>query len=166
MILSFKTHIKRKPTNFVNKIWIGLIENNIVPGYTEIISNYNLKPYDVVGFGVIKPKLHTIRKDEKKRWKTGMMIDFFINARQKNMFQFAPKIQMVCKQNVFMTYMPHLGNGFEVSIDGRQLGYDEIEVLAVNDGFESFNDFAEYFIAEMKDDEFTGIIIHWTDLRY
>ena len=27
-------------------------------------------------------------------------------------------------------------------------------------------DFEDYFISQMIDDEFSGTIIHWTDLRY
>ena len=38
----------------------------------------------------VKPKKHTIRKDEKDRWKVGNDIHFVINNRTKNRFQFAP----------------------------------------------------------------------------
>lgn len=165
MILSFKTQISGKPTNFVNKIWIGLIENNIIPGYTEIISNYNLKPSDVVGFGVIKPKLHTIRKDEKNRWKLGIMIDFFINARQKNMFRFAPRIPVVSIQKIKIKHIkndPDYFDHMRVDIDDKSLWEkDALLHLAQNDGFEAFADFAAYF-----SEDFEGIIIHWTDFKY
>ena len=113
-----------------------------------------------------KPKIHTIRKDNKNRWKPGMMIDFFINARQKDMFRFAPRVPLKSKQRIFMTYLPHLGNGFQVSINGRELDKSEIKVLAVNDGFETVEDFEDYFISEMENYEYSGKIIHWTDFKY
>ena len=114
----------------------------------------------------ITPKIHTIREDKKNRWKVGTKIHFFINCRQKNMFRFAPVLPVVDIQRVFMTYLPHLGNGFELSIDGKQLMPYEIEQLAVNDGFDSVEEFENYFISVMKDDEFSGKLIHWTDFKY
>lgn len=48
-----------------------------------------------------------------------------------------------------------------VYVDGRQLSYSEIEELAVNDGFDSAEDFFKWF---KKD--FRGWIIHWTDKKY
>lgn len=162
MILSFSTQINGKPTYFQEKIWCGLIDKNIVD--PELFKDYN-RNFLVKDLSH-KPKYHSIRIDIKNRWKQGMMIDFFINARQKNMFQFAPKINMISKQRIFMTYMPHLGNGFEVSVDGRQLANYEIENLAINDGFENVIDFEDYFIAQMVDDQYSGKIIHWTDLKY
>ena len=55
---------------------------------------------------------------------------------------------------------------FRVSINGRELEEDEIEQLAFNDGFEAVEDFEDYFIAEMENDEYAGKILHWTDFKY
>lgn len=163
MILSFKTEINGKPTFFVEKIHSGLLQNGITnfEGITFKNEDFSLDKLTSS-----EPKIHTIRKDENNRWKPGMEIDFFINARQRNMFRFAPRIPLISRQRIFMTYMPHYGNGFEVSINGRQLGDDEILTLAINDGFESFDDFADYFIAEMEDHQFSGKILHWTNFKY
>ena len=175
MILSFKTQLNGKPTLFIEKIWEGFFRNDFFDGKdTEFIKYFDLhrekfgKAWDELPAvpRLETPKIHTIRKDEKNRWKPGMEIDFFINARQRNMFRFAPRIPLISRQRIFMTYMPHYGNGFEVSINGRQLGDDEILTLAINDGFESFDDFADYFIAEMEDHQFSGKILHWTDFKY
>lgn len=43
----------------------------------------------------------------------------------------------------------------------RWNGTDLIEKIAINDGFDSVDDFFSWF----KDD-FTGKIIHWTNLKY
>lgn len=171
MILPFSTQINGKPTYFVEKIWKGLktlspeshskIIASVSPG--EQIKQF---PVDIDVYKEVKQKIHTIREDKNDRWQPGVMIDFFINARQKNMFRFAPRIPVVSTQKIFMTYLPHLGNGFEVSVDGKHLYKDTIEKIAINDGFESFEEFRDYFISQMKDDSFSGKIIHWTDLKY
>ncbi|GIZ10265.1 hypothetical protein FUMI01_29890 [Flavobacterium sp. UMI-01] len=125
------------------------------------------------------PKLHTIRLDEKDRWKTGTMIDFFINCRQKDMFRFAPRIPVVSVQEIFMT---RRGSILEISIAkvDSYIGDDDFQLdafqqgdLALNDGFDDYNDFRNYFldIIEKKGKEtgnywFKGKIIHWTALRY
>lgn len=156
MLLSFKTKINDNKTHFPEKILVSIEQNKL--------SN------ETLNFGIAsknhKPKHHTIRKDEKNRWKPGMMIDFFINARQKNMFRFAPRIPVISKQRIFMTFLPQCGLGFRVSINGRELDESEVEKLAINDGFEAIEDFEDYFIKQMKNDEFSGKIIHWTDLKY
>lgn len=164
MILSFKTKINGKPTYFVEKIHLGLLQNSLLDmvGFDD----NDFDGFDINKVAECQPKIHTIRKDEKNRWKPGMMIDFFINARQKNMFRFAPRIQLKSKQRIFMTYLPQCGLGFRVSINGRELEEDEIEQLAFNDGFEAVEDFEDYFIAEMENDEYAGKILHWTDFKY
>lgn len=185
MILSFKTKIHGKTTYFPEKIITGLFQNKIISKdkaielfYPETLKKLIPMEYhgtkNDVAISKIKfdnsvnhvPKIHTIRKDEKNRWKPGMMIDFFINARQKDMFRFAPRIQLKSKQRIFMTYLPQCGLGFRVSINGRELEEDEIEQLAFNDGFEAVEDFEDYFIAEMENDEYAGKILHWTDFKY
>ena len=40
-------------------------------------------------------------------------------------------------------------------------GLDQMETLAIADGFDSIEDFFKYFT-----NDFTGKIIHWTDLKY
>ena len=162
MILSFKTKINGKPTLFPEKIFAGLIKNKIIPTSKEFFECYRMN-HDVIK---LNPKIHTIREDNANRWKTGIMIDFFIGTRTKNMFRFAPRIQVVSKQRIFMTYLPQCGQGFEVTLDGRYLYKDEIEKIAINDGFDTVAEFEEYFISQMKEDQFSGKIIHWTDLRY
>ncbi|WP_460670485.1 hypothetical protein [Larkinella ripae] len=49
----------------------------------------------------------------------------------------------------------------EVSVDGRVLTHDEVDLLAKNDGFDRTTQFFDWF-----NTDFAGKIIHWTDLRY
>lgn len=164
MILPFSTQLNGKPTYFVERIHKGIRENYMLAPVDPSIHyppNYNFVAKDK-----LPKKIHTIREDKKNRWKVGTKIDFFINCRQKDMFRFAPVLPVISIQRVFMTYLPQCGNGFQVSIGGRELNPFEIEVLAVNDGFDSVEEFENYFISVMKDDEFSGKLIHWTDFKY
>jgi ribonuclease HIII len=45
--------------------------------------------------------------------------------------------------------------------DKKRLNDKEIETLAQNDGFNTIYDFFAYF-----NEDFTGKLIHWTDLKY
>lgn len=112
------------------------------------------------------PKIHTIRVDEKDRWKKGNLIHFIINNRTKNRFQFAPLRKVISVQKITIS-VRHLQMSITnenyplVIIDGNQLNYFEVQRLAFNDGFLSIQDFCDYF----KED-FNGKIIHWTNFRY
>lgn len=172
MILSFKTKINGKPTYFPEKIIAGLYEKNIVTfheGCSFLLDYKNKVRPELLFNTLITPahkgqsKIHTIRKDNKNRWKPGMMIDFFINARQKDMFRFAPKIPLKDKQRIYMTYIQ---GRFEVSVDDRYMYWKDIEQIAINEGFDSYEDFRDYFISEMVDDYYGGYILHWTDFKY
>lgn len=179
MILAFSTQLNGKPTYFVEKIITDLTfrkiisfedANTILRGdLVQYINKSGIIEYFEIKFNntvIHSPKIHTIREDKKNRWKRGTKIDFFINCRQKNMFRFAPVLEVTSTQRIFMTYMPHIGNGFQVSIGGNEISKEEIKKLAFNDGFENVEDFENYFISVMKEDEFSGKIIHWTDEKY
>lgn len=110
-------------------------------------------------------KIHTIREDKGERWYEGVKIHMCTGARTKHCDVF--KSDEVCTgtQEVFMSYdwMLH------ISIDDRELYHPEKELLAKNDGFETYADFEAFFLAQCnkKDDNtFSGRLIHWTDFRY
>lgn len=152
-------------TNFVAKIWERM---------QHLVTEQQFEDFfpQVVGRGLFPaskytPKIHTIRHDDKNRWKEGMMIDFFINSRTKDMFRFAPRLPVVSTQEIRIIH----DNNIWVYIDGTAIGhsgmkYDhpaflKLTELAHNDGFSSVIDFFLWF-----DEDFTGKIIHWTDKRY
>lgn len=67
-------------------------------------------------------------------------------------------------QRVFITYNAWLG--FEASVGRKELfGAYEREPLAHNDGLDVW-DFSEWFFQRGKVDEFSGVIIHFTNFRY
>lgn len=168
MILPFSTQLNGKPTFFVEKIHkaFRLKELNMKAAiYPQIhyTPDYNFFVKDKCHY-----KIHTIREDKTDRWKPGILIDFFINCRQKNMFRFAPRVPVVSVQKFQIVYydktdtkwdIPHLK--YAVRIDNRRLEPTDIEKLALNDGFETIKAFFEYF-----NEDYVGKIIHWTDKRY
>lgn len=188
MILPFATQINGKPTLFIEKIWEGFFRNDFFDGKdTEFIKYFDLhgekfgKTWDELPADnrLEFPKIHTIRKDDKDRWEPGVMIDFFINARQKNMFRFAPRIKVVSTQDIFMT---RRGSHLEITIAkvGSYMGGNDFMLdafqqglLAQNDGFDEYDDFRSYFINAIEENGkktgnywFSGKIIQWTDFKY
>jgi hypothetical protein len=170
MILGFSTQLKGKPTYFVDKILIG-IDKHLGVFHTENFRKYYKKKFDSKPPININSKIHTIREDPKDRWKKGNKIDFFINVRKKDMFRFAPVLVVVSTQKFEIKYHT---NTFLVYIDEKLFffgnrdftinefeNYEGMLKLAHNDGFETIQDFCTYF-----NEDFTGKIIHWTDLRY
>lgn len=173
MTLSFTQTIKGKPNYFVHKIWRGILNHKIIDA-DFVASCY--QPY-FKKFGETCPmmdgldipeKIHTIRQDPKRRWIPGKIIHPVINNRTPNRFQFAPTIP--CKSTQRIDIIPG-GWRPEVRIDGMPFYYwdGEIEVnykglnqLAINDGFESVDDFCNYFKTGITD----GNLIHWTDFKY
>lgn len=179
MILPFSTQINGKPTYFVESIWEGLMRY-IFEEDKEYISYLNLHKRTFGDYWdwfpedhqrLENPKIHTIREDKKDRWKAGTKIDFFINCRQKNMFRFAPVLPVVSVQKVEIKWIPlTIPSGEKrpwVRIDGKSIFTiehfitEEMNQLAKNDGFDTVEDFFAYF-----NEDFTGKIIHWTDLKY
>lgn len=168
MILSFMTkwpkempyQLAGRPTNFPEKIWESLLQNNVWMNTDEFIEfgMENLPKNYKIGTHHFKP--HTIRQDLNDRWSVGMNIHFYTNARQKNMKQFAPVVKVKSIQKIHIHYSEAFDHRY-ASVDGRQLQNHELRQLALNDGFDSLKSFFAYF-----NKDFTGKLIHWTDLKY
>lgn len=176
MILSFSTNIDGRQTYFVEKIWDGLLRNDHVISnsiYTNYMNKHKKrfgKPWDLVnkvGPQIHFPKIHTIRQDSYNRWKVGMPIHFTINNRTKNSFKFAPIIPVTRIQKIIFDYFPRT-DSFYVCIDGHYVisDYDR-RILAMNDGFDNYDDFKKYFIKYITiGSPLVMKIIHWTDFKY
>lgn len=170
MKLSFSIKFPNgKPTYFIDKIWDCIIDSSLMVG--EFRADYLIsfqKKFNNYWDSTegIKPKRHTIRKDEKNRWKAGMKIHFTIFNRSKNSFRFAPVIECKSVQKIEIEYT-NFSKDPIIVIDGthfynEKIGIDHgVKQLAQNDGFDSVDDFFEWF-----NTDFTGKIIHWTDLKY
>jgi len=166
-----------QPNYFIEKIWAGLpfCGDTKTDYYNNCIFNrgkgWDNPLVDEGEYFSFLSKLHTIRRDSNSRWRSGMDIHMVINNRTKNRFQFAPVME--CKSVQTIEILHALGHAL-VKIDGEffgeiyHYGFDDIheytndlEVLAINDGFPSVEAFFQYFNKDFK-----GKIIHWTDLKY
>ncbi|MDB4157948.1 ASCH domain-containing protein [bacterium] len=100
-------------------------------------------------------KKHTIRWDDKDRWKLGSKIHCATGVRtpQYNCFH-----ETDCKgiQKIKI-------EGRAIYVDGTYLFEEEIETLALNDGFDSVEEFWIWFD---QYNPFIGKIIHWSNLLY
>ncbi|MEE1897097.1 hypothetical protein V1389_02040 [Flavobacterium rakeshii] len=175
MTLAFSTKLNGKETLFVEKIWAGLLSRQIFSLNDMPDKLYNNIPdKECYGdkFKGINEKLHTIRADVKDRWTVGKSIHFVINNRTKNRYQFAPVATVKSIETIKIKYND--GGGVNVFINNEFFYYQtswglewdafskrQMLTLAKNDGFDSIADFFAYF-----NKDFTGKIIHWTDLKY
>lgn len=180
MTLAFSTHINKKPTYFVQKIWQSIWElgdyRNEFDQYIEELNKRKISPVDTPKNYVTIPKIHTIRKDEKNRWKQENKIHFVINNRSANRFQFAPILPVKSVQKIMILYsLDQLEDNclVHVYVDEEFIGVCEfengevancspnIEYLSKSDGFESVKDFFGWF-----NKDFDGKIIHWTNFKH
>lgn len=161
MTLGFSLEINGRPTYFPEKIIVsmGLPIEKYQIGYLNSIT---FKGSDFKKFK--NPKLHTIRTDEKRRWKAGMDIHAVIHNRTPKRLQFLPTFKCTGVQEISIN-PTHRTILVEASIYGlkswKAIFEDDIEQLAINDGFDSVEDFWSYF-----KEPFEGVIIHWTNKRY
>jgi len=112
-------------------------------------------------------KKHTIREDKHDRWNAGMIMHMATGVRTKNYKCF--KVDSCTgTQKIIIIHYPHKAS---VYVDNKLVGhyskifevtkYLNLKKLAKNDGFDSTVDFFKWF-----NTNFTGKLIHWTDLRY
>lgn len=188
MTLGFSQQIKGVENFFVPKIWSSLLPMSL-PNLelNKMLSEYyKYEKMHKEQFGIefptrdFAPKLHTIRQG-LGRWGAGMDIHMVINNRTSNRFQFAPTIKCKSVQKIEIKNADHLPmnskdiscllnilvNGenyylaYQVKVDGLLLNNSRTVELAVNDGFDTVDAFFAYF-----NKDFTGTLIHWTDLKY
>lgn len=114
------------------------------------------------------PKKHTIRDDLKDRWRSGMHIHFMYGIRASNISGLRDMFHIgKCTgiEYIAIVYPPCCGFTVYVFDEstkfGKKLNEEEISQLAINDGFDTVEDFKAYF-----NQDFRGKLIHWTDTRY
>lgn len=166
MILSFSLRINKKHTFFPEKIIKSLwqMRDDWSDAEHDQFSDFLFSEYSkwggILSVPHLKPKLHTIRADNKDRWKAGNKIHFVINNRTQNWMQFAPVVNCVSVEPIAID--PKTKSLFfydgEFAVEASK---SMIETIAINDGFESVDAFWDYF-----DAPFYGKIIHWTPLNY
>jgi hypothetical protein len=173
MTLGFSTHfpegkttLSGRPTKFVSKIWKSISEDNLdfdTDQGMDIGSKLDREVVDLIHH--VKPKRHTIRRDEKQLWKAGNKIHPVTDNRTPERFQFAPTLECTGKERIIIVHPDMRSDRFKpfVVINGENIFPEDprMKELAINDGFDSVEAFFDYF-----DDYFEGWIIHWTPIRY
>lgn len=179
MTLSYTTHWPKfmgteyagKPNHFVEKIWQSFPDEFTADVFTEYLDGMDeLYDFDIDA-NLMRPKRHTMRHDAKDRWKVGMKIHPVINNRTKDRFQFAPVLEVKGIQKIEIKHFPgqvqieideeYFGEVYHYGLDDIYQFTTDIETLALNDGFPTLEAFFAWF-----NTDFTGKIIHWTDLKY
>lgn len=171
-----KKGLSGKPTLFVEKILHGLDRFNLTGFFewNEVFleaykEGYLLKEYkDGVLFeDDYDGKIHTIRGKGKRKWNE-KKIHFRIWTGKPYVtptFLFAPIIPCTGTEDIFVIHPDNENDQFKpyVMIGDKYLWNDspEMKELAINDGFDSVDDFFLWF-----DEYFEGEIIHWTKRRY
>ncbi|MEP4136712.1 MAG: hypothetical protein ABJL71_18935 [Cyclobacteriaceae bacterium] len=166
MTLGFSLYFdkaKKRPTHFPERVLASLSHD----AHVKCLGLFAEKYPDYYGpWFTEKPKLHTIRADEKDRWRPGMDIHFVVGNRTPNRYQFAPVVKCTEVQNIEMIFNIE---GFLINVDGKRLTYEQKVDLAINDGFISYEHFLNWFVPICEKSpglKFEGKIIHWTDTRY
>jgi hypothetical protein len=170
MNLPFSQKLNEQKTYFVEKIVKSLPQHVYNETLLNIKSNYHGKyEFNAELFEKCKPKLHTIRLDDKNRWRAGRLIHAVINNRSTRQLQFIPTI--VCQSTQQFDLLTDGKNSWQIFIDKTLFAScinrvctneDNITTLAVNDGFSGGEAFLQHFNKPIHN----GKIIHWTDLKY
>lgn len=173
-----KKDIGGQPTNFIKKIWKGIIDNDLgleeIKDYWYYSDNHldNISWDKEIIFdtpcSLCNGKIHTIRSDKKNRWNKGKIIHFkYWEGRpfHSNNVTFAPIIHCTGKERIIIVHPDKGTTKFHpYVIIGEEhifFGDKRLHELAVNDGFDNVYEFFKYF-----DEYYEGFIIHWTNKRY
>jgi len=145
----------------------------------DSLNDVDLGSIRLVSIPLHKPKVHTIRLDPHNRWKAGRKIEMvYRGAGYRIIDHFnkgIPELEKcVSVQLIQLWWTGALaptqeerdnGVGHQIKlnciVDGRRLTDEQLTTLAINDGFNSLDQFKKWF----KED-FYGRIIHWADLKY
>ena len=184
MILGFKEFLdtkKQKPTYFKEKILdrhVWTMPFQKLPDDAPYPNGY------IMGSLKFPNKLHTIRADSHDRWKAGRSIQMvYRGAGYKIKDKFnegipelekcvsTQKIKFKWKKksvSIFIdgTLKCFIKASYDLDIDKvvPECSYEHqqfIRTLSMNDGFDHVREFLAWF-----NKDFTGKIIHWSDLKY
>jgi hypothetical protein len=110
---------------------------------------------------ILGEKVHTIRQDLKKRWRQGRPIQHVTGNRTKLRDMF---LENECDgvQTIKILFTKE-AEVKRVIVDGIDI--PEWKTIAENDGL-TVDQFTKWFYSASEAEVFTGVIIHWTNLRY
>lgn len=142
----------------------------MIAGY-KLINPYTKQPTGFVEKIQNGTKIHTIRRGD--RWGKAfdkaqvegrdLLIQHCTGVRTKHFKNFQTD-KVVGVQRIFIC--EHNGE-LLITIDNKVISDTRQNVISKCDGFENRNDFANWFISDIKENGlFFGEIIHWTELKY
>ena len=145
------------------KIWESIFSDGIGMLLTDLANiGKTVIPQNHV-IGTFNPKRHIIIPIDHFDPKDSQLLnlnfdDGFVKTRA------APALNITKVQDIFITYPGH-SEILEISIDRSYTYWSVQKELATNEGFETYDDFFNHYMALMEDGKhsFTGKIIHWTD---
>jgi hypothetical protein len=165
MKLSFGTVINDQPNYFIEKIWKGLmalsshLDNEHYRYQERHIQKFD-RNWDGDSYTeFLEPKIHTIIKDPDGFWHPGTEIAMVIYKDTVDEFQFAPMLHCIRVQKIEIRQSAEAS--YTVSVDGNPLDDEQLNKLAINDGFPSAEELLSYFSGD-----FSGKLIHWTAMKY
>jgi hypothetical protein len=88
-----------------------------------------------------------------------MEIAMIIYKDTSDEFQFAPMLHCISIQKIEIRQSAE--ESYTVSVDGNMLDEEQLNQLAINDGFPSAEELLSYFSGG-----FSGKLIHWTAMKY
>lgn len=152
-----------KSTHFVEQLWNMISNRNMISEeesnkwheFGSEIERYYDYSYS---YSFEKEKLHTIRK-KSDRYKVGQMQQPFIwtgKPYKDPIYRFMPPMPLISKQEILIT------PSFWIFVGGKSLKSNDVDKLALNDGFDNTDDFFKWFTKR----PFLGEIRHYTDLKY
>ncbi|MHA3788298.1 hypothetical protein ACX0HA_08830 [Flavobacterium hauense] len=150
------------PTDFKAKLWQGFakMDLNNLKSSKYIQHLQRLTPAEIALVGHVNPKYHTIRTDENDEIHPGTEIHFLDDLD----LIIAPSLECTNTQTIMIDRIGCTGFwrlDAVVSVDGRVLQNWEVLTLSRNEGFDSPDDFFEWF-----DTDCIKKIIHWTEIKY
>jgi hypothetical protein len=108
-------------------------------------------------------KIHTIRDDEHDRWKPGMTMHMATGVRTKNYNQFHTSTCVSFQKILIYPTLRQIAIIKDANVH-EWLCYDNINLLAKNDGFDSTTLFWMWFLRNHNGKP--KKLIHWTNLTY
>lgn len=132
-----------------------VIRDSFKEGVWSLIQKSKFDKHVWWSLSAFNQKIHTIRKDQKKRWKPGIKIHFYFWNRTKKSTCFGI-LPCTGVQEIYIDVEDN-----EVYIPLEECRTIDVDQLALNDGFDSTEEFWEFFTE-------SGFyrIIHWTDSKY
>ncbi len=108
--------------------------------------------------------IHSIRTDKKERWKKGQILHLHNENGERKSTVNVCSVQKFEVRYVRVLESAKSQNTMKVAyifIDGRKLEREEIEELAMNEGYKNIIHFSANYMHEMK-----GKLVHWTKKKY